>query len=234
MISVAEQSTPLNLKDKNLRISLFGNPNYDQNPESQDINPGNNPRSSDLLTRVKFNHLDTTQRFWNKQGQVVKLPGTKEEIENIVKICKAEKLKPKVYTELIANEKNIKVLDNPDILHLATHGYFLENLPDSPNDRDGLMLLERDQYLANPLLRCGLLFAGAEKSLQGDKGNEEDGILTAQEAMSLYLDNTNLVVLSACETGLGEITNGEGVFGLQRAFSTSWCQDCSHVFMDSK
>ena len=103
----------------------------------------------------------------------------------------------------------------PKVLHIATHGFFE---PDA----------DTYTYLTNPLYRSGLLFTGSQETFRNQesiRGNiergKEDGILTAFEAMNLNIDNTELVVLSACETGLGEIRNGEGVYGLQRAFKVA-------------
>jgi len=107
-----------------------------------------------------------------------------------------------------AREGVLKNLSEPpEILHIATHGYFCEQAENS--------------YLSNPLLRSGLVLAGANRTIgemnEGTNGGE-DGILTAMEVSGLNLIGTDLVVLSACQTGIGDVQNGEGVFGLRRAF----------------
>jgi CHAT domain-containing protein/tetratricopeptide (TPR) repeat protein len=116
---------------------------------------------------------------------------------------------------------------SPRILHLATHGFFLQDQPHDPNqDRLGLAHWGvgagglSGPLPDNPLLRAGLALAGANTWLRGGTPppEAEDGLLTAEDVSGLDLLDTELVVLSACETGLGEVRAGEGVYGLQRAF----------------
>lgn len=128
---------------------------------------------------------------------------------------------PKIFLGETALEECIKQVDNPPVLHLATHAFFLEDIQKQEKIR--LMGVEMQRMAETPLLRSGLLFAGAARILKGKEPLEglENGILTAREALDLNLDNTELVVLSACDTGLGEIRNGEGVYGLQRAFQVA-------------
>lgn len=110
-----------------------------------------------------------------------------------------------------ASEKAVKSLGYaPDVLHLSTHGFFCDN----PENELGIVY-------ENPLLRCGLALAGANLrriDRRSRNTNGEDGILTALEISNLNLLGTELAVLSACETGVGDVHNGEGVFGLRRAF----------------
>jgi CHAT domain-containing protein/Flp pilus assembly protein TadD len=153
-------------------------------------------------------------RYVDPESGIAVLPGTQKEIDKISKLLLAS-AKPTVFTQVDASEGIAKKLKSPTILHVATHGYFLED--DEKNK-------EVTGYVFNPLLKSGLILAGAENFIKSGTtvdtvGN--DGILTAYEAMNLNLENTDLVVLSACETGLGVVKNGEGVYGLQRAFKLS-------------
>ena len=142
------------------------------------------------------------------------LKGTAEEAEALARILP----NVKVLTGAEATEAFLKKLTGPSILHVATHGFFL---PDQPEETvaevRGVGLATRRTsavHRENPFIRSGLALAGANRR-QGKDG--EDGILTALEASGLDLWGTKLVVLSACETGLGEVKNGEGVYGLRRA-----------------
>ncbi len=146
---------------------------------------------------------------------IASLPGTEKEANELDQLLVQNGWKTNEYLEAAATEEEVKEQDNPKIFHIATHGFW------APADAvtDDLLSSEAEKN-NNPLLKTGLLLKGAGDLMKKTKYNYnlENGILTAYEAMSLNLDKTDLVVLSACETGLGEVSNGEGVYGLQRAF----------------
>ncbi len=147
-----------------------------------------------------------------------KLPGTKAEVELISSELKAAKWDVDLFTEQMASEQNIKKVNSPAVLHIATHGYYLK---DVETDDAFFLGFENSRIKNNSLLRSGLILAGAGPATQDssnhDSGN--DGILTAYEASFLNLQNTDLVVLSACQTGLGDEIGTEGVAGLQRSLA---------------
>lgn len=149
------------------------------------------------------------------------LPGTGQEGEKIKQILQSKKMTVQTFNTEGATEQCIKSQNSPSILHIATHGFFL------PIEKMVKIKSHEDVMITyNPMFRSGLYLAGATHPEAGK--NKDDGILTAFEIQNMNLENTELVVLSACETGLGEtslaggftqlVTNGEGVFGLQRAF----------------
>jgi CHAT domain-containing protein/tetratricopeptide (TPR) repeat protein len=114
-----------------------------------------------------------------------------------------------------ATERALRNLQAPRILHIATHGFFLQDngAPDATRTAAGPRALNAAAQVDNPLLRAGLALAGANAARGSD-----DGLLTALEAAQLNLWGTKLVTLSACDTGVGVVRNGEGVYGLRRAF----------------
>jgi CHAT domain-containing protein len=117
-----------------------------------------------------------------------------------------------ILTGLQATESAIKQIAAPRLLHIATHGFFLDD--DAGKAVSGTRAINAKAKIDNPLLRSGLALASANVS----RGSNDDGILTALEASNLDLWGTKLVTLSACDTGVGEVRNGEGVYGLRRAF----------------
>jgi hypothetical protein len=153
-----------------------------------------------------------------------RLPGTRAEGETIAGL-----LGVRPWLDAAALERRLKTAcRSPRILHLATHGFFLPDQPRDPgHDRLGLgfePMRELGRFSGplpeNPMLRSGLALAGANTWLKAGKPPDEaeDGLLTAEDVSGLDLLATELVVLSACETGLGQVHVGEGVVGLRRAF----------------
>ena len=151
-----------------------------------------------------------------RSGHYNALPGTAKEAQELKRLLQ---LTPnQVLTKARATETAVKQVQSPRIFHLATHGIFEPDLPEaSPATSRGaaLAFLKRGPAPSgkNPLLRSWLVLAGAN---QGQSGTD-DGLLTALEVSSLDLTGTQLAVLSACETAVGQVQNGEGVYGLRRA-----------------
>ena len=154
------------------------------------------------------------------------LNGALTEATEIARQFNEQKITTHFYSDSTATEtlfKNMPV-NKSSVIHIATHGYFFPDILRKREER--LQLIDDKKQTAfrvseNPLLRSGLIFAGANPSwINPDYVSTatDDGILTAYEISNMDLSNVKLVVLSACETGLGDIKGSEGVFGLQRAF----------------
>jgi tetratricopeptide (TPR) repeat protein len=154
-----------------------------------------------------------------------RLPGTGLEVKAIAELMQQHHWKTSVFTSDLALKEVVEQANSPRVLHLATHGFFL---PDQEIQKDHISLDEsRLSGLEDPMLRSGLYFAGANRALAGKPTAQglDNGVLTAMEASNLNLRGTELVVLSACNTGQGDVRNGEGVFGLRRALEEAGAQE---------
>lgn len=153
----------------------------------------------------------TTRSFVNsfKPENVTDLPGTETEVKEIENELHSKKYQTKTYLKADASEDKIYQLHHPEILHIATHGFWSEA---GVKSTDGFRLF-------HAMANSGLLFTGVVNYYNAPSfADTYDGVLTAYEAQNIDLSNTSLVVLSACETTLGYLDAGEGVYGLQRAF----------------
>lgn len=178
------------------------------------------PKTSNTIALIGNPNFNlNTQQSSNIKKKIPPLPWTLVEIENIQNQFSLFNWQSTVLKNQDASEKRIKELSQFKFIHIATHGFFEE---DTKIKFDPLQIdFKSAKKVENPLFKSYLLLAGAENTLNAiDKieNPNDDGVLTAFEVMSLNLENCELVVLSACETGLGVIQNGEGVYGLQRAF----------------
>ncbi|MEM9328785.1 MAG: CHAT domain-containing protein, partial [Bacteroidota bacterium] len=147
-----------------------------------------------------------------RNADITDLPGTEAEVKAIEGALQSRGLAVSTYLKAAATEDIIYDLEAPNILHIATHGYW------SPIDGNTSSAFRS----FNALVNAGLLLSGVVNYYQAPNfGKTHDGILTAYEAQQLNLEATDMVILSACETGLGSFDAGEGVYGLQRAFRTA-------------
>ena len=157
------------------------------------------------------------------------LDGTLQEVRDLVAVWKANPTTESEDVRILvghdAGEARFKrEAADGRVLHLATHGFFMSGRcsegPKGTRGIGGLATAWSTPTAENPLLLSGLALAGANRRASaGD--DEDDGILTAEEVTSLNLEGVEWAVLSACDTGIGELKTGEGVFGLRRAFQVA-------------
>lgn len=155
------------------------------------------------------------------EGGISPLPHSRIEALEIANILNDAGFEANLFLGEDATEANLKNEDSPGIIHIATHGEFLPVDPRSSYENRGDSLLLDPKKFEDAFDRSMLYFAGSGDVVEGRSNwsfEKEDDILTASEALTLDLVGTEIAVLSACKTGAGDVRNGEGVYGMQRAF----------------
>jgi CHAT domain-containing protein len=207
-----------------LSIKLIGGVNYSDLPLSKD-SVYVNETTEDFALQINLqNEMNDSKS--NRGGKINYLKGSEIEVKEIAKTLKKSGWETTISDGKNAGEYQFKQemnLKSPGIIHIATHGFAFPEK--ETKEENGFQIKETATYKVSedPMVRCGLMLSGANVSWSGDskkmiETTGDDGILTAAEVANLDLSNTKLVVLSACETGLGKIESSEGTFGLKRGF----------------
>ncbi|MCP4181558.1 MAG: CHAT domain-containing protein [bacterium] len=217
---------------------LFGGIVYDINVEEMETLASRTNKKSDLVNIVNSGSVVNTLFFDNYlmnnplSGKNIDslyrnlcwryLPGTLEEVEEIQDVLDNKSISSTIFKDKFGSEEKFKALESkaPSILHVSTHGFYfgsnIEREKGASASDAGLEFM----FSGNPLLRSGLILSGGNAVFKGEKIPEgvEDGVITALEISRMNLFDTKLAVLSACQTGLGDVEGNEGVYGLQRSF----------------
>jgi tetratricopeptide (TPR) repeat protein len=222
-------------KPMNSSLALYGGINYDDLPIKSD-SISTEITNEEYAFQLNLAKTNSNKKINKKRGKkrsssnfgekLEYLPGTKEEITNIAFLMNNSKWEVLSRSDKGTGEYELKKdLETkvPGVLHIATHGFAF---PDELKKETNLLDLNQTstyKVSEDPMVRCGLLLSGANISWTGNpqkmiEQTGDDGILTAAEVANLDLSKTKLVVLSACETGLGKIEGSEGTFGLKRGF----------------
>jgi CHAT domain-containing protein/tetratricopeptide (TPR) repeat protein len=213
---------------------IFADPLFDLRPEaiSQAVQEVDEKDTAMVTLEEPIASIGSlSMRSLSEAGQVPRLPGTLSEARQVMrKIERATGDKPVAYFQAKALEERVRRVRSPRILHFATHGFTLPDQVVSTAQREEMTTISAGrgsiqglssatgELLEDPLLRCGLLLAGCNLAPAERPKGVEDGCLTGKEIVELDLVGTDLVVLSACDTGLGRVQYGEGVAGLRQAF----------------
>jgi CHAT domain-containing protein/tetratricopeptide (TPR) repeat protein len=207
LLRIAEEDTVLEQG-----LLAFGDPDFNHRaaPGRNDIK---NPSGGEPVAAAFESRGIPAASSPKDRWKAARLPATRQEVQTAAESWKQWNTSPaKVYLGAEASEEAFKQeCSKWRVLHIATHGfYFSESAPTAAADFNG--------SISNPLVRTGLLLAGANLPGKEISRSQDDGFLTAEEVALLNLAGTELVILSACVTGQGDIEAGEGVYGLRRAF----------------
>lgn len=225
-LSSTRQIAVIQDETKGKNTILYGGINYD---EKSNTIANDSAFTNGTKLRSSFSYRANTDSL-SLRNSFEYLDGTKRETDIIAKDMKQHNVPCIYYYGTNGTEESFKKLDGtrPKVMHIATHGFYFteEEAVKSQFVRPEIDLLNDGGLQAGrnveqkPMTRSGLLFSGCNRIIRHEQipDEEEDGILTAQEISTLDLRGLDLVVLSACQTGLGDIISGEGVFGLQRGF----------------
>ena len=194
-------------------LRLFANPAFQRDPAHVE----------DMQLAIRSTEIDVFGQL-----QLPPLPGSEMECAEIQKIASDAGWNLQTFTREQADEQTLRQTKKPGILHLATHGFYLNSFTPTLTDTRGMSLIGLEQLKpqskgVDPMRASCIALAGAQSTLKSWGGRkapvpETDGILTAEEVAALDLAGTWLVTLSACESGVGEARSGEGVLGLRRSF----------------
>jgi CHAT domain-containing protein/tetratricopeptide (TPR) repeat protein len=212
-LSTERDLIPIERTASTAGLLAVGGASFDLRPAQ----PSSQPRSSVGLLRSGCGSL--------KSAHFDDLPGSREEVADIARVWRRGGFdQSTILTGRGATETAVKkAAVGRQVIHLATHGFFLgsdcDGAPAGTRAVGGLTSSRSGapEQTENPLLLSGLALSGANNHIAATSP-ADDGILTAEEVASLNLQKTDWVVLSACDTGIGEVRPGEGVFGLRRAF----------------
>jgi CHAT domain-containing protein len=208
-VQYAMDSTAIARAIKDLALVVQGNPGGFIRNSFQD-NRQNNTRGGEAVYGYTWKYLKSTE----------------EEAHFLYDLLDRQHVFASLHIGYSATEESVKRIGakapSPGLIHIGTHGFFFADPKDPVNKLTFGTVSNKSTFMISdhPLIRSGLLFAGAQYAWDHNNpiSGMEDGILTALEVSQMNLSNTQLVVLSACETGLGDIKGNEGVYGLQRAF----------------
>lgn len=195
--------------------AVFGDIDYNHtagHTSSMQIALNDKDNSESELTQQGYSQLRALRGEWDH------LLGTRDEVNSISSLLSSNNIKVEVFTQAEGSEEEFKALSskNVSLIHLATHGFYFNN---ADAMRMNYFNKEQNASYISSGLRSGIIFSGANNAWKGANipNGEEDGILTADEILGMDLDSTDLLILSACQSALGD-SGSDGVYGIQRSF----------------